>query len=110
MQLGFSVVEDHKYEYFILVPYSVLISNTEVKINEKLKWRPEIFVTLSSPYYDIGKNFSSSSKTFNSVIGNNVSVKVSKNFIINLNYRANLNTTPKFGLMHNFLIGTNLDF
>ena len=50
------------------------------------------------------------SNTFNSVVGNNISVKVSKSFKLNTNWRMNINTTPKFGIMNNILIGGNLDF
>jgi hypothetical protein len=36
--------------------------------------------------------------------------KVSKIFKLNINWRMNINTTPKFGIMNNILIGGNLDF
>ena len=110
VQFGTSVLEDHKYVYFILVPYSVLMANTELQLTKRIKWRPETFITLSSPYFDLGKSYTSVSNTFNSVIGNNISIKVSKSFVFNINYRMNVNTTPKFGVMHNILLGANLDF
>ena len=109
-QFGLSVLEDHKYVYFIMVPYTVLMVNKEVKISNKINWKPESFITLCSPYYDLGMNFSSTSKTFNAVVGNNLSVDISKYFKLNVNYRTNINTTPKLGIMHNVLIGGNLDF
>jgi hypothetical protein len=39
-----------------------------------------------------------------------MSVKVSKRFNLNLTHRANINTTPKFGIMNNILIGSTLNF
>jgi hypothetical protein len=110
IQLGGSILEDHKYVYFILVPYSVLMANTEIRISKRVKWKPETFVTLSSPYFDLGKNYRSVSNTFNSVVGNNISIRITKSFVFNINYRMNVNTTPKFGIMHNILLGANLDF
>ena len=61
-------------------------------------------------YYDLGISKSGTSDTFNAVVGNNMSVKVSKAFKLNINWRMNINTTPKFGIMNNVLIGGNLDF
>jgi len=110
IQFGTSVLEDHKYVYFIMVPYAVLMINKEIDLSKNINWKPEAFITLCSPYYDLGMNFSSTSKTFNAVVGNNLSVDISKYFKLNVNYRTNINTTPKLGIMHNILIGGNLDF
>jgi len=109
-QIGASVVEDSKYIYFILVPYAVVMANKEMNITPKVKWTPEVFITVCSPYYDLGISKSGTSNTFNAVVGNNVSIKVSKSFKLNTNWRMNINTTPKFGIMNNVLIGGNLDF
>jgi len=54
VQIGSSVLEDHKYVYFILVPYTVLIANKEINFSKNIKWTPEAFITLCSPYYDLG--------------------------------------------------------
>jgi hypothetical protein len=110
IQIGSSVLEDHKYVYFILVPYTVLMANKEIKLSNKIKWTPETFITLCSPYYDLGLGTLGDSTTFNSVVGNSLSVNVSKWFKMNINWRMNINTTPKFGIMNNVLIGGNLDF
>ena len=109
-QIGVSVVEDSKNIYFILVPYAVLLANKEMSLSPKIRWTPEIFITVCSPYYDLGMKKNEYSNTFNSVVGNNISIKVSKSFKLNTNWRMNINTTPKFGIMNNILIGGNLDF
>jgi hypothetical protein len=88
----------------------VLIANKEINIKTKVKWTPEIFITLCSPYYDIENKKNGNSSTFNSVVGNNIAFKVSKIFKMNINWRMNINTTPKFGIMNIILIGGNLDF
>ena len=114
VQVGASIVvngdKDNKDAYFVLVPYTVLMAQKEFKVSDRLQWKPELFITLCSPYYDIGKNFTSSSNTFNAVAGNCMSIKVSKHFNLNLTHRANINTTPKFGIMNNILIGSTLNF
>ena len=114
IQLGTSVVANGKKTdkdaYFVLVPYSVLIVQKEITLSKRIDWRPEAFITLCSPYYDLGANFSSKSNTFNAVVGNNIGIKVHKKFKLNIDWRMNMNTTPKWGVMHNILIGTNLKF
>ena len=56
------------------------------------------------------ENIFSTSSTFNVVAGNNVAFKIGKHFKINLNWRANINTTPQFAIMNNILFGSNLKF
>lgn len=114
VQVGNSIVingdKDSTNAYFVNVPYLVLIAQKEIIITKKLEWRPEAFITLCSPYYDIGKKYFSTSNTFNAVVGNNISFSLTKRFRLNVNWRMNMNTTPKWGLMNNVLIGTNLKF
>ena len=114
IQLGTSVVvngkKTDKDAYFVLVPYSVLIFQKDFTISKRLDWSPEACITLCSPYYDLGAHFSSKSNTFNAVVGNNIGIKVHKKFKLNIDWRMNMNTTQKWGLMHNILIGTNLNF
>ena len=113
-QLGVGVVANgkstNKDAYFVAVPYIVLLAQKEFKLSEKFDIRPEAYITMCSPYYDIGMNFFSTSSTFNAVVGNCIGIKVSKKFKMNLTYRGNMNTTPKWGLMHNILIGSTLKF
>ena len=113
-QLGVGIVANGKSTdvgaYFVAVPYIVLLAQKEFKVSERIDFRPEAYITMCSPYYDIGMNFFSTSSTFNAVVGNCVGIKVSKRFKLNLTYRGNMNTTPKWGLMHNILIGSTLKF
>lgn len=114
VQFGVSVVENKTDvstdAYFVSVPYIVLLAQKEFKISERIDLRPEAYITMCSPYYDIGMDFFSTSSTFNAVVGNCVGFKISKKFKLNLTYRGNMNTTPKWGLMHNVLIGSTLNF
>jgi hypothetical protein len=115
-QLGTSVVSNgpsdtaNKSAYYAAIPYAVLMIDKEFKVNKKLDWKPEAFITLCSPYYDLGKNFFSTSSTVNIVAGNNIGLKIGKHFKINVDWRANINTTPKFAIMNNILFGSNLKF
>lgn len=112
MQVGLSSVasQDASSAYYVSVPYLVFLADREMQVATKIEWKPEVFVTVCSPYYDIEKDLVSKSNTFNAVVGNNVSFAVYKSFKLNVNWRANINTTPKFGVMNNILIGTNLKF
>jgi hypothetical protein len=114
VQTGVGIVANGKSTdkdaYFVAVPYIVLLAQEEFKLSERITIRPEAYITMCSPYYDIGMNFFSTSSTFNAVIGNCVGIKISKKFRLNLTYRGNMNTTPKWGLMHNILIGSTLKF
>lgn len=113
-QLGNSIVingdKSSTDAYFVNVPYLVLLTQKDFNISKKFEWRPETFITMCSPYYDIGKRYFATSNTFNAVVGNNVSYLIGKKFRLNVNWRMNMNTTPKWGVMHNILIGTNLKF
>lgn len=113
-QFGVSIVANGKSTdkdaYFVAVPYVVLLAQKEFTLSKRFDLRPEAYVTMCSPYYDIGMNFFSSSSTVNVVVGNCIGIKLSKRFKLNLTYRGNINTTPKFGLMHNILIGSTLKF
>ena len=110
VQVGVGVVANGKSTdkdaYFVAVPYLVLISQKEFTISKHIEWKPEVFITMCSPYYDIGKDYVSTSPTFNAIVGNCTSIKLSKNFKLNLTYRANINTTPKWGVIPNILIGS----
>ena len=114
IQLGVSVVvngdKSNKDAYFVLVPYTAFLIQKEFKITKSIQYRPEVFITFCSPYYDIGEDFTSTSTTFNAVVGSCFGLQVSKNFRLNLTYRGNMNTTPKWGLMHTILIGSTLKF
>ena len=113
-QLGVAVVangdKSSKDAYFVMVPYTSLILQKKIEIIKNIDWTPQAYITLCSPYYDLGKNFTSNSNTFNMVVGNNLMFNVSKHFKLSLSHRANINTTPKFGIMHNILIGSSLKF
>jgi hypothetical protein len=113
-QLGVAVVangdKSNTDAYFVMVPYSSLILQKKFEITKNIDWSPQAYITVCSPYYDIGENFTSSSNTFNMVVGNSLTFNISKHFKLSLAHRANINTTPKFGIMHNILIGSSLKF
>ena len=113
-QLGVAVVANgdasNKDAYFVMVPYTSFILQKKIEITKNIDWSPQAYITVCSPYYDIGANFTSNSNTFNMVVGNGLTFNVSKRFKLSLAHRANINTTPKWGVMHNLLIGSSLKF
>jgi len=96
--------------YFVMVPYSSFLLQKKVSINKIIDWSPQAYITICSPYYDIGTKSVSTSNTFNAVVGNSLIFNVSKRFKFNLTYRTNINTTPNWGVMHNLLIGSSFKF
>ena len=73
-QFGVGIVANGKSTdpdaYFVAVPYIVLLAQKEFKVSERIDLKPEAYITMCSPYYDLGMNFFSSSSTFNAVVGN----------------------------------------
>jgi len=113
VQFGVAMVENQDQTtnpYFVLVPYSTLIFQEKVKINKIMEWSPQAYITICSPYYDIGNKSISTSSTFNAVVGNSLIFNVSKRFKCNLTYRSNINTTPSWGVIHNLLVGSSFKF
>ena len=112
IQVGTTILDskDDSNKYNIVVPYAVLLVQKEFELTKRISWRPETFITLGSPYYNLEIKSIATSNTFNAVVGNNISIKVHKKFKLNVNWRMNMNTTPKWGVMNNVLIGTNLNF
>jgi hypothetical protein len=113
-QLGVAVVangdKSNTDAYFVMVPYTSFILQKKVQLTKNIDWSPQTYITLCSPYYDLGANFASTSNTFNMVTGNNFTFNISKRFKLSLSHRANINTTPNWGVMHNLLIGSSLKF
>jgi hypothetical protein len=81
---------------------------------------PDLLVSYSNPYFDMGKNsvtFLGAERwvgfqydpTFNVLVGTSVGYKLSKRFTLLLAYRGNINTNPKFGLMNNISIGNKFN-
>jgi hypothetical protein len=70
---------------------------------------PDLLLSYSQMYWDIGLGTKTTDPTFNALIGTSFGYKISKRFILLVAYRGNINTNPKFGLMNNFSIGNKFN-
>jgi hypothetical protein len=75
----------------------------------KFSVTPDLLLSYSHMYWDIGLNTSTVDPTFNALVGTSFGYKLSKRFTLLLAYRGNINTNPKFGLMNNISIGNKFN-
>jgi hypothetical protein len=70
---------------------------------------PDLLLSYSHMYWDIGLNTKMVDPTFNALVGTSFGYKLSKRFTLLLAYRGNINTNPKFGVMNNISIGNKFN-
>lgn len=108
LQLGYSFVNGDS----LRIASPALINFWEKRYMISKNWHvaPSIYTTVTSPYYNRDKKQWEKDFSFNALVGTTFSYNFSKRFVLNLGYRGNINTNPKFGLMNNILIGSNFKF
>ena len=84
--------------------------NTTIPVTSKLQLTPEVFSNISDYYFDRDKEEWDKDFTVNVLTGTQVGYNITKRFVVNFDWRANINTNPRWGVMHNFLIGSNFKF
>ena len=70
---------------------------------------PDVLLSYSHMYWDIGLGTKKVDPTFNALVGTSFGYKISKRFTLLVAYRGNINTNPKFGLMNNISIGNKFN-
>ena len=70
---------------------------------------PDVLLSYSHMYWDIGLGTKKVDPTFNALVGTSFGYKFSKRFTLLVAYRGNINTNPKFGLMNNISIGNKFN-
>jgi len=99
---------------FTIPPMKILAPSAMFFINRtyttgKFTVTPDLLLSYSHMYRDMGLNTNHVDQTFNALVGTSVGYKISKRFILQLAYRGNINTNPKFGLMNNISIGNKFN-
>lgn len=99
---------------FVLPPMKILAPSAMFFINRTYKTgkftvTPDLLLSYSHMYWDVGLKTNTVDQTFNALVGTSVGYKISKRFILQLAYRGNINTNPKFGLMNNISIGNKFN-
>jgi len=75
----------------------------------KFNITPDVLLSYSHMYWDIGLGNQKIDPTFNALVGASVGYNISKKFTLQVSYRGNINTNPKFGLMNNIAIGNKFN-
>ncbi len=88
-------------------PSMMVFTTRDFPLSKRFIFTPEILLNQSFGYFSKGEW--TGDPTFNAFVGSGIGWKVSKKFLLVGAYRGNINTNPKFGLMHNFLIGNRFD-
>jgi hypothetical protein len=78
--------------------------------NGRFTITPDLLLSYSHMYWDLGLSNKTIDPTFNALVGTSFGYKISKRFILLVAYRGNINTNPKFGLMNNISIGNKFNF
>jgi hypothetical protein len=89
---------------------SVMVFVNRTYSTGKFTITPDILLSYSHMYWDIGLGTKTVDPTFNALVGTSFGYKISKRFIVLVAYRGNINTNPKFGLMNNVSIGNKFNF
>jgi hypothetical protein len=104
----FSQVTDSLPPMHTGAPSLMLFANKTYKAG-KFNITPDLLISYSHMYWDLGLNTKTTDPTFNALIGTSFGYKLSKRFTLLFAYRGNINTNPKFGLMNNFSIGNKFN-
>jgi hypothetical protein len=89
---------------------SVMIFLNRTYTRGRFTIAPDVLLSYSHMYWDIGLGDKKIDQTFNALVGTSIGYKVSKRFTLLVAYRGNINTNPKFGLMNNISIGNKFNF
>lgn len=88
-------------------PSIMIFTARDFYLSKRLVFSPEILLNQSFGYFDKGDW--KKDAAFNAFVGTGLGVRLSKRFTLVGAYRGNINTNPKFGWMHNFLIGNRFN-
>ena len=89
---------------------SIIVFLNRTYATGKFTITPDLLLSYSHMYWDLGLNTKKIDPTFNALIGSSIGYKISKRFTLLVAYRGNINTNPKFGLMNNISIGNKFNF
>jgi len=105
----FSQIKDSSPPMWTGAP-SVMVFLNRTYSKGKFTITPDLLLSYSHMYWDIGLGTKNLDPTFNTLIGTSLGYNLSKKFTLLVAYRGNINTNPKFGLMNNISIGNKFNF
>ena len=104
----FSQIKDSLPSMWTGAPSVMVFANRPYSVG-KFIITPDVLLSYSHMYWDIGLGTKKVDPTFNALVGTSFGYKISNKFILLLAYRGNINTNPKFGLMNNISIGNKFN-
>jgi hypothetical protein len=79
------------------------------KSGDRLTISPEIYIISTPLIYSSKEKITTTDRTFGGFLGSGFDYKLTKRFKINVNYKANVSTNPKFPILSFFLIGSKIN-
>ncbi len=80
------------------------------KVNERWTYSPAIIMAKNPGSYMSNEKMFYTSKDEIGILSNGFDLQISKRFRVNLNYTLVASTNPTFPFMHNFMVGSKLQF
>jgi hypothetical protein len=102
-----TIITEEKNGYYS--PSITAFYTRPFKVNKKLIISPELYVISTPLVYSSKEQVSISDRYFSGFIGSGFDYQISKRFKLNVNYKANLSTNPKFPILSFFLIGSKIN-
>lgn len=81
-----------------------------VKLNERWTYSPAFIIAKNPGSYMSNENMFYTNKDEIGILSNGFDLQISRRFRINLNYTLIASTNPTFPFMHNFMVGSKLQF
>jgi hypothetical protein len=81
-----------------------------IKINERWTYSPAVIMAKNPGSYMSNENAFYTNKDEIGILSNGFDLQISRRFRINLNYTLIASTNPTFPFMHNFMVGSKLQF
>ena len=95
----------------VIVSYGWNILYTHsIKVNERWTYSPAIIMAKNPGSYMSNDQLLYTNKDEIGILSNGFDLQISRRFRINLNYTLIASTNPTFPLMHNFMVGSKLQF
>ena len=79
------------------------------KTGDRLTVSPEIYIISTPLIYSSKEKITTTDRTFGGFLGSGFDYKLTKRFKLNVNYKANVSTNPKFPILSFFLIGSKIN-
>jgi hypothetical protein len=78
-------------------------------MGKRIIMSPEIYIMSTPIIYSTRDKVTTSDRTFSAFMGTGIDYKITRRFKLNINYKLNMSTNPKFPVLSFFLIGSKVN-